>query len=327
MHRLLTNIMEKILRGGDVTREEALSLAGLKGEELADLFCAATRIRENRWGSTVNLCSIVNTKSGECSEDCAFCAQSAHYSANIQVYPLITVKEMLNHAKEARAVGTHRFCIVTSGRTIYNREEMERIVEGINRIKTEVGLSPCATLGLLDKAKLQELKKAGLHRYHHNLETAEEFFPHVCSTHTYKDKVNTLKAAKELGLSTCSGGIFGMGESWEHRIDLAFALKELDVDSVPINFLRPIAGTPLEKEKSLTPLDALKIIAVFRFILPDKEIRTCGGRLAALRDLHPLIFQAGADGLLIGNYLTYGDRIPHDDLQMIEDMGLTLRYD
>ena len=324
---LLSDLREKILTGGEITREEALHLTRLKGEALADLFLAATRIRGKRWGGTVNLCSIVNTKSGDCSEDCAFCSQSAHYSTSIQVYPLITVKEILNHAKEAKAVGTHRFCIVTSGRTIYNKEEMERIAEGISRIKNEALLSPCATLGLLDKAQLQELAEAGLHRYHHNLETAEEFFPHICSTHTYQEKINTIKSAKELGLSTCSGGIFGMGESWKHRIDLAYALKELDVDSVPINFLKPVAGTPLEKERTLTPLEALKIIAIFRFILPDKEIRVCGGRIAALRDLHSLIFQAGADGLLIGNYLTYGDRIPHDDLQMIEDLGLTLRYE
>ena len=183
---------------------------------------------------------------------------------------------------------------------------------------------PCATLGMLSADQLRQLKEAGLNRYHHNLETSEAFFSEICTTHTYRDKVNTIEAARSLELSVCSGGIFGLGESWEDRINMAFALKELDVDSVPINFFTPVKGTPLEDRDLLSPLEALKIISIYRLILPECEIRVCGGRPSTLRDLHAHIFLAGADGLLIGNYLTTRGRNPRDDLQMIRDMEMDI---
>jgi biotin synthase len=197
-------------------------------------------------------------------------------------------------------------------------EEICGIVSGLR----EKGLLPCATLGLLDYAALKKLRDAGLHRYHHNLETSEAFFSEICTTHTYREKLETIRAAQSLGLSVCSGGVFGLGESWEDRIDMAFALKELMVDSVPINFFTPVRGTPLWERGLLAPMEALKIIAIYRLVLPEHEIRVCGGRNAALRELHPYIFPAGANGMLVGNYLTTPGRDPRDDMQMLRDLGL-----
>jgi biotin synthase len=186
----------------------------------------------------------------------------------------------------------------------------------------ETGLMPCASLGLLKEDELLLLKKAGLDRYHHNLETSERFFPQICGTHTYAEKIRTIRAAKSAGLSICSGGLFGIGEMWEDRIDMAFALRELDVDSVPINFLIPIAGSALDGASLLHPFEALKIVSLYRFILPQKEIRICGGRLQVLREFNSLLFAAGADGMITGNYLTTPGRSPEDDLKLIELFGL-----
>jgi len=306
--------------GCEIDRNAAVSLSRLKGPELSELFISANRIRAKFRGNKVDLCSIINAKSGACPEDCSFCAQSAHSKTNIKVHPLASREKILYAASIAKKNKTRRFCIVTSGKRPSNKE-LNAICSFISEIR-ETGLLPCATLGMLDNTQLNQLKAAGLHRYHHNLETSEEFFSEICTTHTYMDKIKTIEAAKSLGLSVCSGGIFGLGESWEDRIDMAFALRELDVDSVPINFLTPVSGTPLGRSDMLTPSEALKIIAIYRLIMPDREIRVCGGRPATLRDLNSHIFIAGADGLLIGNYLTTQGRDPEADLLMIKDMGL-----
>jgi biotin synthase len=295
-------------------------LSKLDGQELFELFISANRIRVKFRGNKVDLCSIINAKSGACPEDCSFCAQSAHSKTNIDVHPLANREKILNAAVIAKNNKARRFCIVTSGKRP-SAKELNDICSFISEIR-ETGLLPCATLGMLDHIQLGQLKDAGLHRYHHNLETSEEFFNEICTTHTYMDKIKTIEAAKSLGLSVCSGGIFGLGESWEDRIDMAFALKELEVDSVPINFFAPVSGTPLSKREMLTPSEALKIIAIYRIIMPDREIRVCGGRPATLRDLNSHIFIAGADGLLIGNYLTTQGRDTEADLLMIKDMGL-----
>jgi len=192
----------------------------------------------------------------------------------------------------------------------------------VERIKDEVGIDVCATLGALTGEEMVALKEAGIKRFHHNLETAEAYFPRICTTHTYQDRVEQVKLAKVIGLSTCSGGIFGIGESIENRVSLAFEIMALDVDSIPINFLMPVQGTPLSDASPISPAEALKIIALFRFLMPDKEIRVCGGRTTALRDLHPLIFAAGANGMMIGNYLTKSGREPGKDLLMLRDLGL-----
>lgn len=303
-----------------IDRNTAVNLSRLKGQDLFELFISANRIRAKFRGNKVDLCSIINAKSGACPEDCSFCAQSAHSKTNIQVHPLISREQILNAAAIAKNNKARRFCIVTSGKRPSNKE-LDEICNAISEVR-ETGLLPCATLGMLDHTQLNQLKSAGLHRYHHNLETSEEFFSEICTTHTYMDKIKTIEAAKSLGLSVCSGGIFGLGESWEDRIDMALALRELEVDSVPVNFFAPVSGTPLSNRKMLTPSEALKIIAIYRLIMPDREIRVCGGRPATLRDLNSHIFIAGADGLLIGNYLTTQGRDPESDMLMIKDLGL-----
>lgn len=305
-----------------VDKDLAMALSRLTGSEIFKLFTSANRTRIKYRGSKVDLCSIVNAKSGACPEDCSFCAQSSHSKTDIRAYPLLSEEEIIETAVSVKENGVRRFCVVTSGKKPSGME-LDKICGFISEIR-ELGLQPCATLGILDTFQLRRLKEAGLHRYHHNLETSEAFFREICTTHTYQEKIKTIESAKSLGLSVCSGGVFGMGESWEDRIDMAFALKEIGVDSVPINFFMPISGTPLGDRELLNPLEALKIIAIYRLILPDCEIRVCGGRPKTLRDLNSYVFMAGADGLLIGNYLTTPGRDPADDIQMIKDLGLEI---
>lgn len=322
---MINELRDRVLAGDILDEEDVLLLTSIEGVELFDFFYAASRIRERFKGRRVDLCSIVNAKSGACPEDCSYCAQSSRSSADIAVYPLIGEDVVLQRAMEAREAGVRRFCIVTSGRKIGKKELME-IGSMVERIRA-VGLLPCATLGLLNEEELLFLKERGLDRYHHNLETSERFFPEICSTHSYGDKVKTIEAAKAIGLSICSGGIFGLGEEWQDRIEMAFALRELDVDSVPINFLIAIRGTPLADMDLLPPFEALKIISLYRFILPEKEIRVCGGRRQVLRDFNSMVFMAGADSLLTGNYLTTTGVTFEDDLRLIRHYGLEINSD
>lgn len=303
-----------------IDKETALGLSDRTGPAVYDLFAHANRVRDRFRSNKVDLCSIVNAKSGACPEDCSFCAQSAHNKTDAGIYPLIKKERIIEAARSAQEKGVKRFCIVTSGKKP-SESELAEICSFISHIR-ELGLLPCATLGMLNTEELKRLKNAGLHRYHHNLETSESYFSEICTTHTYRDKIRTIDSAKEAGFSICSGGIFGLGESWEDRIDMAFALKEIGVDSVPVNFFTPVSGTPLDKREQLDPQEALMIIAIYRLILPEADIRVCGGRPQTLRDLNSQIFMAGASGLLLGNYLTTSGRNPDDDLQMIKDMGL-----
>ncbi len=319
----IAEVLERVMSGGSVDFETASELARAEGQDLWDLFAAAGRVREHFRGRTVDICSIVNAKSGACSEDCSYCAQSVHHSTGAPVYPLITVDRMTEAATSAKRNGAKRFCIVTSGRGIESQDDLVTIAEGIKRVR-EIGLSPCATLGTLTREQLSHLKVVGLHRYHHNIETSREYFPRICTTHSFDERLDVLRQARSLGLSVCSGGILGMGESMYDRLRMAFTLTELNVDSVPINLLMPIKGTPLGDVEAITPLEALHSIALFRFILPEKEIRICAGRGTALRNLHPLIFTAGANGFMIGNYLTRSGPEPEDDLRMIKDLGLNI---
>jgi biotin synthase len=319
----LARAVDDIFAGRDLDYQNALDLSRASGTELTDLFAASTKITRRLRGNSLDICSIVNAKSGACSEDCSYCAQSVHHRTGVAVYPLISVERMAEAAASARRNGAKRFCIVTSGRGIDTRENLETIAKGVERVR-DIGLSPCATLGTLTRDQLSYLKDAGLHRYHHNIETSREYFSRICTTHSFDERLEVLRDAGSLGLSACSGGILGMGETMEDRIKMAFTLRELDVDSVPINFLMPIMGTPLEHIKQITPMEALHAIALFRFILPKKEIRVCGGRGSALRKLHPLIFLAGADGFMIGNYLTTSGLDPADDLQMVKDLGFQI---
>lgn len=319
---MLNHIEEKTLKGNLISKEEALYIAGLEGSNIFSLFVSANRIRQHFRGDRVGLCAIVNAKSGRCPEDCSFCAQSSRSKAGIQVYPLLSKGAIIQKAAEAKNSGVKRFSIVTSGRKASERE-LAAIADTISSINN-MGLIPCASLGMLNEEELLILKSSGLDRYHHNLETSENFFPRICKTHSYSDKLRTIKAAKNIGLSICSGGIFGMGETWQDRIDMAFVLRELDVDSVAINFLIPIKGTPLEHKKPLHPFEALKIISLYRFILPQKEIRICGGRMQILSEFNSMVFLAGADNLLTGNYLTTPGRGYEDDIRLIRTYGLRI---
>ena len=317
----LRDIEEKVLAGRTLLKKDARYLSTLSGQDAIDLSCSANRVRRHFRGNAVDLCSIVNAKSGKCPEDCAYCAQSSKSSAKIAAYALLEKKAVIEKAREAKKGGAKRFCIVTSGKRVSGKE-LYAIADMVSSVRS-TGLLPCATLGLLTGEDLQVLKKAGLERYHNNLETSERYFSSICSTLSYEEKVSTIYSARDSGLSVCSGGIFGIGETWQDRIDMAYALRAIGPDSVPINFFTPIQGTKLGRRRPLAPLEALKIISIYRFILPDKQIRVCGGRLQTLGELNPFIFLAGADGLLIGNYLTTLGRGYEEDLIMIKNLGFT----
>lgn len=281
----------------------------------------ANEIREHFKGKRINLCGIINAKSGVCPENCRFCAQSAHYHTDAPVYPLVTEEEIIEKARAARDAGLNYFSIVTSGTRVSDSGEWQviyRAIKGIN----DLGLRPCASLGLLDEETAKGLAGAGLFRYHHNLETARSFFDNICTTHDYEEDVGTLRTAKDAGLSVCSGGIIGLGENMMHRIELAMTLKEADADSIPINILNPIPGTPLENVSPLTPIEVLLTVALFRFILPSRDIRLCGGKEKNLRQLLPLSIIAGCNSLMSGNYLTTLGRDTVHDIEMIRDLGL-----
>ena len=286
------------------------------------LYKEADRLRQEFFGNKVELCSIINAKSGNCSQDCAFCAQSVHHKTDIASYPLVSAEKIAGCAKSAAGLKACAFGIVTSGGSIDENGEFSEICDAIRRIKKDGLVNPDVSLGTLNSHMARRLKGAGLLRYHHNLETSEKFFPNICGTHSYKDRIATIKIAKEAGLGVCCGGLFGLGESIEDRIDFVFALKELDVDAVPLNFFIPVKGTPLETAKPLKQEEILMTIALFRMVLPDKHIKVCGGRELNLKNRQEEIFSAGASGMMIGGYLTQGGRPPEDDLKMLDKLGL-----
>jgi len=319
---MLQELKKKVLAGEDITKEEAMYLVNLDESRTMELLAAANEIKNKFIGKKVDLCSIVNAKSGSCSEDCTFCSQSAHYNTGTVTYPLMVKEDILARAKEMEGSGAEHFGIVTSGRGVVSDEDFENLIEAFRLIREETSLEVCASLGTLDEKRAEKLANVGLKRYNHNLETSESYYAEICTTHTYADRVNTVKFLKERGMEVCSGGIIGLGESFEDRIDLAFTVKELDVDSVPINILNPVKGTPLDSNDPVPPMETLKTAAVFRFILPTKVIKLCGGRETNLRDLQSLSLLSGINGLLIGNYLTTEGRATAEDLQMIKDLGL-----
>lgn len=324
MRTTIATIADRIVAGGSITEAEALELTKVAGPDLFFLFAEANRIRERFIGSGIFLCSIINAKSGRCPENCSFCAQSAHHATSAPVYPLVDEERMVSCAKEAESAGSHCYGIITSGTGIAKGEELERILRAIRRVKAETSVSPSCSLGIIDRETALLLREAGMETYHHNLETARSFFPNVCTTHDYEKDVETVRVVKEAGLKVCCGGIFGLGESAPQRVELAMTLRELDVDSVPLNFLNPIQGTRLEGADNITPLECLKTVALFRFILPAKKISVCGGRDRNLRDLQSWIFMAGASGAMIGNYLTTAGRPVEQDWQMLKDLELTV---
>ncbi len=316
----LAEISARALSGEGITEPQALRVAQCTREELFDLLGLANRVRGELHGTQVKLCGIVNAKSGGCTEDCAFCAQSSHHRTDAKAFPLISKAKMLAGAKRAAKDGAKEFSIVTSGKSV-NGKELAKVADALGGIR-KLGLSTCASLGILDADALKMLAEAGLDKYHHNLETSRSFFPHVCTTHDYEEDVQTVMFAKDAGLAVCSGGIFGLGESRRDWVELAATLRELDVDSVPLNFHNPVKGTRLADNALLPALDALRVILTFRLALPARDIVICGGREATLRDLQCLVFPAGANGLMLGDYLTTAGRDPGLDLKMLSDLEL-----
>ena len=318
-------LAQTMIEGKPIPFDEALLLINSTDETIFDLLAAANRLRRHFHSNKVKLCGIVNAKSGRCSENCSFCAQSAHHQTACPTYPLLSSKELIEAAKAAaKKMSATCFSFVTSGRSIHTEEELATICTALSSVAKETGLNRCVSLGTLNANQLKQLKKSGLKRLHHNLETAESFFSKMCTTHSYQDRVKTIKLAKEAGLEVCSGGIFGLGESTKQRVELAFALKELNVQSVPLNILNPVPGTPAVNCLPLSPFEVLRLVATYRFILPTQDLGVFGGRERALGSLQPLMFIAGANVTLIGNYLTTKGQAPDKDLQMIRDLGLVI---
>ncbi len=324
MYEAIKEMTKRVLRGGAITTAEGLKILTAQGSEYTQFMAGAHRIKEETLGNSIDLCSIINAKSGRCAENCSFCAQSSHHQTETPVYELKSCDEMVQGAVQAEKEGNHCYGIVTSGTGVSAGDEFNRITAAISRIAAETTIAPSASLGILDAISAAALFKAGCVTYHHNLETARSFFPEICTTHDYEEDVATVRLAKQSGMQVCCGGIFGLGETLEQRVEMGMTLRELDVDSVPLNFLNPIAGTPLEKNDLLTPMDCLRIVTLYRFLLPDKRITVCGGREKNLRDFQSVIFMAGASGTMVGNYLTTTGRAQADDLQMIQDAEVVI---
>lgn len=314
-------IAEYVLNGQDIDRHQAMKLIENSGQDFMDLLFWANKIREQNFGNKIRVCSIVPGRLGGCSEDCGFCAQSAHSDTQYKNAEYLSDDEIFTAAKVAKENGVPFFGIVYSGKTI-SESELERLEGLIKKIKSELRLGMCGAFGIIDEQQAKRLKVAGLSRYNHNLETSRNHFSKIVHTHKYDDRVNTIKAAQGVGLGICGGGLFGLGESWADRIDMAFELRDLQVDMVPMNFLHPIEGTRLANQKKLEPKEILTTIALYRFILPNANLKVAGGRVLNLRDMQSWIFMAGATAILTGNYLTTAGRSVDDDMRMLEDLGL-----
>lgn len=313
---VIDELKEKVLNVQTVSREEALSLYD---EPLKMLCQAANEIRKHFCGDGFDICTIINGKSGRCSENCKYCAQSAYYNTAAKEYPLLDTKEIVKQAKYNADRGVLRYSIVTSGRALSDLE-VEQMCEAIREIKRNVKIEVCVSFGLLNEIQFGKVKEAGASRVHNNLETSRRNFPNICTTHTFEDKITAIKAAKAAGLSVCSGGIMGLGETKEDRVDMALSLRELEVKSVPINMLNPIPGTPYENNQKLTEKDMRRIAAIYRFILPDASIRLAGGR-GIMEDKGEGCFCSGANAVISGDMLTTSGYTIESDMDMIRRLG------
>ncbi len=321
MDKRVAELGQKALEGDALTRGEGLYLA--EGAPFRDLLYWAGEVRSRRLGDEIALCAIANARSGACTEDCAFCAQSAHHDARASEYALLPSAELSRAAREAEAAGADAFCIVTSGRG--PADEFASLLERARDVKAAIGVELHVSVGSLERSQVRELMSAGVTSANHNLETSERYYPSICSTHDWRERVRNVELLRDEGLDPCSGGVFGMGETWADRVDLALALRRLGVRRVPVNFLNPVTGTPLAERALLAAREALRVIAVFRLMLPDATIRTCGGRERVLGPLQPLMFDAGASATMLGNYLTTDGRPGEDDLALINSLGLRTR--
>ncbi|MDY2970762.1 MAG: biotin synthase BioB [Butyricicoccus pullicaecorum] len=316
----IETLCERVLSGETITREQALDLYN---QPLEPLCAAADRIRRTFCQDAFDLCTIINGKSGKCSENCKFCAQSAHNHTGAAVYPLLSAEEIIAEAKKNDAQGVLRYSIVTSGKRLSD-DEVEAMCEAVRQIRAETGISVCVSFGLLDQKQYEKLRDAGVTRVHNNLETSRRNFPNICTTHTYDDKIAAIRAAQAAGLTVCSGGIMGLGENVEDRIDMALTLRELDIHSVPVNVLNPISGTPLEHCIPLTEDEVRRIVAVYRFLLPDASIRLAGGR-GLLLDKGRACFLSGANAAISGDMLTTAGITVETDRRMLQELGYEVK--
>jgi biotin synthase len=316
------DLAEKSLGGELLSREEMQAVLDATDEELPELLAAAFKVRRRYFGKRVQIHMLMNAKSGLCPEDCHYCSQSSVSTAPIDKYPFLPKEKLIEGAMTAKAAGAVRFCIVNSGRGPTDKEIRE-LSNVVREIKSRVNINICCSLGLMDEEKVQALKEAGVERINHNLNTSERHHPDICTTHTYADRVETVTNVKTVGLSSCCGGIMGMGETDEDIMDLALSLRELGVDSIPVNFLHPIDGTPFGGLNSLTPQRCLKILCLFRFVNPDKELRVGGGREINLRSLQPLSLYP-ANSIFVNGYLTTPGQEASEAHRMIADLGFEI---
>lgn len=326
---LISELTARILAGGEITRDEALVLFGLDSNaDIFDLMAGANRIRERFKGNKIHLCSIVNAKAGACSENCSFCAQSSFYQTGSPRYGFIDPEPVQEAAQEAARHNVTALGLVAAWRGLNEGPMLDEVCERIRELAQSGKTRPDASLGIIKSQKVADrLKEAGLECYGHNLESSRRFFPKTCTTHSYDERLQTIQYLRKAGVRICSGGIIGMGETREDRCDLAFSLREVGASVVPINILNPIKGTPFENNPPVPPMEVLKTIACFRFILPRQEIMVAGGRTMNLRDMQSMIFMAGASALMVGNYLTTLNQPVEKDLQMLKDLGLSADWE
>lgn len=315
-------LADKALKGEQLTLEEGLSVLQADDDEVLPLLHAAFRVRKHFFGKKVKLNMIINAKSGNCSEDCGYCSQSSKSKAPIEKFTMLDKDTLLAGAKEAMARNAGTYCIVAAGKGP-TEKELQQVIEAVKEIRKTMPLKICVCLGILTEEQAFRLAEAGVHRYNHNLNTSKGNFPAITTTHTYEERVQTIEAVKRAGMSPCSGIIVGIGETKEEIIEMAFALRKLDADSIPVNFLNPVTGTPLGSSGRVPAVQCLKVLAAFRFICPDKEIRIAGGREVNLRWLQPMALYA-ANSLFVGDYLTTEGQGASSDHQMIEDLGFEI---
>ncbi|MGD0813323.1 MAG: biotin synthase BioB [Verrucomicrobiota bacterium] len=325
----ISELARRVISGGEISRDEALWLFAVEeSADILDVMAGANRIRQLFKGNKIHLCSIVNAKAGACSENCSFCAQSSFYQTGSPKYGFVDPEPVQEAADEAKRNGVTAVGLVAAWRGLKEGPMLDEICDRVRELAKSGKTRPDVSLGIIQSQRVADrLKEAGVECYGHNLETSKRFFPSQCSTHTYEERLQTISHLKKAGIKICSGGIIGMGETREDRCDLAFSLKEVGANVVPINILNPIKGTPFENVPPLAPMEVLKTIACFRFILPRQEIMVAGGRTVNLRDMQSMVFHAGASALMVGNYLTTLNQPVERDLQMIKDLGLDPDWD
>ena len=313
------DLAERVLGGEPASADEARAVLHAPDDDLLALLNAAFRVRARHHGRDVRLHVLQNAKSGRCSEDCAFCSQSSRFETGVDTYRLQTVEELVEGARRAHAMGAVKYCMVTATRGPSQRD-LDTVCEAVRRIKAEMNINVCTSLGLLKEGQAEQLAAAGVTRFNHNLESSERYYGELCTTHSWEERVTTVKRARAAGLEACCGGIMGMGESEDDRLELAFTLRALEVESIPVNFLDPRPGTPLGERARLSPQECLRILCMFRFVNPTRDIRIAGGREVNLRDLQALALWP-ANSLFVNGYLTTGGAGYERDVRMIEDAG------